>query len=46
MRYGDFSVTFIVSRHWPRDIMTIPAEEILDTEVLYTIVAGEVLYKK
>jgi predicted amidohydrolase YtcJ len=29
-----------------RDIMTIPAEEILDTEVLYTIVAGEVLYEK
>jgi predicted amidohydrolase YtcJ len=29
-----------------RDIMTIPADEILDTEVLYTIVAGEVLYER
>jgi predicted amidohydrolase YtcJ len=27
-----------------RDIMTIPAEEILTTEVVYTIVGGEVRY--
>jgi len=27
-----------------RDILTIPAEEILDTRVVYTIVGGEVLY--
>lgn len=29
-----------------RDIMTIPDDEILETEVLYTIVGGEVKYKK
>jgi predicted amidohydrolase YtcJ len=29
-----------------KDIMTIPDDEILSTEVLYTIVGGEVLYKK
>ena len=29
-----------------RDIMTIPAEEILGTQVVYTIVGGEVKYKK
>jgi predicted amidohydrolase YtcJ len=29
-----------------RDIMTIPDEEILSTEILYTIVGGKVLYKK
>ena len=29
-----------------RDIMTIPAEEILDTEVLYTIVGGEIKYQR
>ncbi|MBE3072291.1 MAG: amidohydrolase, partial [Acidobacteria bacterium] len=29
-----------------KDIMTIPEEEILTTEVLYTIVGGKVLYKK
>jgi len=29
-----------------KDIMTIPADEILDTEVLYTIVGGQVLYEK
>jgi hypothetical protein len=29
-----------------RDIMTIPDDEILSTEVLYTIVGGKILYKK
>ncbi|MFQ5790215.1 MAG: amidohydrolase family protein, partial [Acidobacteriota bacterium] len=29
-----------------KDIMTIEAREILDTEVLYTIVGGEVVYRK
>jgi predicted amidohydrolase YtcJ len=29
-----------------RDIMTIPAEEILDTDVVYTIVGGEVRYRR
>jgi len=29
-----------------KDIMTIPDDEILSTEVLYTIVGGKVLYKK
>ena len=29
-----------------KDIMTVPDEEILDTEVLYTIVGGKVLYQK
>lgn len=29
-----------------RDVMTIPHHEILETEVLYTIVGGEVKYKK
>lgn len=29
-----------------QDIMTIPEEDILKTEVLYTIVGGKVLYKK
>ncbi len=29
-----------------RDIMTIPEEEILTTEVLYTVVGGKVLYRK
>jgi predicted amidohydrolase YtcJ len=29
-----------------RDIMTVPEEEILGTEVLYTIVGGRVLYEK
>jgi predicted amidohydrolase YtcJ len=29
-----------------RDILTIPAEHILDTEVLYTIVGGRVLYER
>ncbi len=28
------------------DIMTIPDEEILDTEVLYTIVGGKIMYQK
>ncbi|MGM0669775.1 MAG: amidohydrolase [Gemmatimonadota bacterium] len=28
------------------DIMTVPAEEILETEVIYTIVGGEVRYQK
>ncbi len=28
------------------DIMTIPDEEILDTEVLYTIVGGKIMYHK
>ncbi len=27
-----------------RDIMTIPEEEILDTEIVYTIIGGEVVY--
>lgn len=29
-----------------KDIMTIPEDEILNTQVLYTIVGGKVLYKK
>jgi predicted amidohydrolase YtcJ len=29
-----------------KDIMTVPDEEILDTEVLYTIVGGKVMYQK
>ena len=29
-----------------KDIMTVPDDEILSTEVLYTIVGGKVLYKK
>jgi predicted amidohydrolase YtcJ len=29
-----------------RDILTVPEDEILKTEVLYTIVGGKVLYKK
>jgi len=29
-----------------KDIMTIPAEEILDTKVLYTIVGGEIMYQR
>ena len=29
-----------------RDILTIPEEEILDTEVVYTIVGGRVLYRR
>lgn len=29
-----------------KDIMTVPDEEILDAEVLYTIVGGKVLYQK
>jgi predicted amidohydrolase YtcJ len=29
-----------------KDIMTIPDEEILSTEVLYTIIGGKILYKK
>ncbi len=29
-----------------KDILTIPEEEIPQTEVLYTIVGGKVLYKK
>ncbi len=28
-----------------RDIMTVPAEEILDTQVVYTILGGEVVYE-
>jgi len=29
-----------------QDIMTIPAEEIRSTEVLYTIIGGQVKYRK
>ena len=29
-----------------KDIMTVPDEEILDTEILYTIVGGKVMYQK
>jgi predicted amidohydrolase YtcJ len=29
-----------------KDIMTVPEDEILDTEVLYTIVGGKTVYKK
>ena len=29
-----------------KDIMTIPAEEILETEVVYTIVGGEVVFRR
>ncbi len=28
-----------------KDIMTIPEEEILDTEMVYTIVGGEIVYR-
>ncbi|HSF18156.1 MAG TPA: amidohydrolase [Vicinamibacteria bacterium] len=38
-KYADFVVL-------SKDIMTVPAEEIPTAEVLYTIVGGEVLYKK
>ncbi|MEP0369336.1 MAG: amidohydrolase [Cyclobacteriaceae bacterium] len=36
-KYADFTVL-------DRDIMTIPEEEILETKVLKTVIAGEVLY--
>jgi predicted amidohydrolase YtcJ len=29
-----------------RDLMEIPADQILDTEVIYTIVGGEVMYQR
>ena len=29
-----------------KDIMSVPEDEILETEILYTIVGGKVLYKK
>ena len=29
-----------------KDILTIPDEEILDTEVMYTIVGGKVMYQR
>jgi predicted amidohydrolase YtcJ len=29
-----------------KDIMTVPEDEILETEVLYTIVGGKIIYKK
>ena len=29
-----------------KDIMTVPEDEILEAEVLYTIVGGKVLYQK
>jgi predicted amidohydrolase YtcJ len=29
-----------------KDIMTVPDEEILSTEILYTIIGGKILYKK
>ena len=29
-----------------RDIMTIPTEEILDTEIVYTIIGGEIRYSR
>ena len=29
-----------------RDLMTIPEQRILDTEVVYTIVGGEVMYQR
>jgi len=38
-KYADITVL-------SRDIMTVPAEEILETDVLYTIVGGEVRYQK
>jgi len=28
-----------------KDIMTVPEDEILDTEIVYTILGGEVVYK-
>ena len=37
--YGDVTVL-------SRDILTVPEEEILGTEVLYTIVGGEVRYAR
>ena len=36
-KYADITVL-------SKDIMTIPAEEILDAEIVYTIVGGEVLH--
>ncbi len=38
-KYADITVL-------SKDIMTIPAEEILSTEVVYTIVGGDVRYRK
>lgn len=38
-KYADITVL-------SRDIMTVPAEEILETEVVYTIVGGEVRYQQ
>ncbi|MFC1660931.1 amidohydrolase [Gemmatimonadota bacterium] len=38
-KYADITVL-------SKDIMTVPAEEILTTEVLYTIIGGEVRYQK
>lgn len=38
-KLADFTV-------FSQDLMTIPEEKILDTEVLYTIVGGEVAYQK
>ena len=38
-KYADFTVL-------DRDIMTVPEEELLGTEVLMTIVGGEVMYSK
>ena len=29
-----------------QDILTVPEEEILNTEIVYTIVGGKILYKK
>ena len=39
---GKFADLVVLSK----DIMTIPSEEILSTEVLYTIIGGKILYKK
>jgi predicted amidohydrolase YtcJ len=37
---GKFADITVLSR----DIMTIPLPEILDTEVVYTVIGGEVVY--
>jgi predicted amidohydrolase YtcJ len=38
-KYADFTV-------WSKDIMTIDEEEILDTEVVMTIVGGRIVFER